>query len=197
MTIDVLSLPDKVNNPDPVELAKDRIPEFSGENEFLKKRYLVYRIFDFNVTDAADMSGVRYATVLKWRRDDQAFRDWEMAELPNLRKNIMAEMTLSQFYRNMWMAMMIDAKLLGRAVVEGIIPIVDENGKYVSGLRKEEREYLEKTRGRYSAESLHSLLRVASGDLSQDKSTLIVETVYISGPRGGPVEPEEPAENGL
>ena len=196
MTSDVIETT-PVRNPDPVALAKDRIPEFSGQNEFLKKRYLVYRIFDFNVSDACEMTGIRFATLLKMRRQDQAFRDWEMAELPNLRKNIMAEMTLSQFYRNMWLAMMIDAKLLGKAVVEGIVPRYDEKGNYVSGLRKEDREYLEKTRGRYSTESLHSMLRVAAGDLSQDKSTLIVETVYISGPRGETVEPVEPAENGL
>ena len=186
MEISPVLAPNATSEVDPLEFVKDRIPEFTGENKFLKQQYLVFRVFDFPVTESAQMCHVNPRTIRDWRYKDQEFRDWEEKELPRLRRSLQTEITLSQFYRNMWLAMGIDAQILGKAWSMGL-----------NALTKTEKEYLEKVRGRYSTESLHSMLKIATGDLTQDKSSLVISTVYIQGPRGEVIEPGSSVESGL
>lgn len=160
--------------PDPVEFAKDRVPVFEGPNGEDKTRYLTYRVFDFGKGDAAGLAHLNLKTINKWRAQDAEFRDWEDYELPKIREGLQIKFTVSQFYRNMWLALGLDAKVFSKAALEGL-----------EKLSKDELEYLMRTRGRYTTDALVNMLRVASGDIaSKAAGTININTIFISGPRG-------------
>ena len=173
-------LPTTPYMPDPVEFAKERIPEFEGENAELKRKYLTYRVFDFGQGDAAGLCHVTYKTIHKWRSQDPVFRTWESTKLIELRKDLQVQYTVSAFYRNMKLAQDLDYKVLSKAHLEGM-----------ESLSSGEHQYLLRIRGRYGTDSLINMLRIASGDLAITGGNVLINTVVISGPGGEVVKPED------
>ena len=161
--------------PDPVEFTRDRVPDFGEDQEGeLKQKYLTYRVFDFGKGDAAGLCKLDLRTVHRWREQDARFKAFEDEELPKLRRDIQTEATLSEFYRNMWLILQMDRKVLIKAAVEGI-----------PALQASERDYLFRIRGRYGMDNLLAMLKIAAGDLgSGTTNNLFVETIFISGPGG-------------
>lgn len=166
-------LPTSTYKPDPVEFAKERIPEFTGDNAEAKRKYLTYRVFDFGKGDAAGLCKLTIKTINRWREQDAEFRTWEDVKLKDLRKDLQVQYTTSQFYRNMQLALELDYKVLSKAVLEG-----------QDTLSAEEHQYLMRVRARYGADSLINMLRVASGDLAITGGQVLINTVVISGPGG-------------
>ena len=138
-----------------MDLVRSRIPDFDDDAGLQKREYLTYRVFDFGVYDSAKLAGVQATTVRAWRRNDDKFAAWEQFGLPQLQTNIAAKIVQGQFYRNMWLAMAIDAKVLIKANIQGM-----------EKLTTQEKDYLSRIRRMYGPDGLINMMKAVEGDLS-------------------------------
>jgi len=97
------------------EMLKARIP--LGNNP-RKASYLSYRASGFSVRESCALVPVSFATVKKWRREDEEFREWESGEkLAWLQSNVAHDLTQMEFMRNFRLCLRLDKKVLYKAAL--------------------------------------------------------------------------------
>jgi hypothetical protein len=91
------------------EMVMAMIPVHDNPN---KQEYLCNRAVGFSVRESAAMAGVRQATVMKWRRDDEEFAQWESGGLHVLQAHLGPTLLRLQYMRCMRLTMAIDFRRL-------------------------------------------------------------------------------------
>jgi len=94
------------------EMLRARLPL---NNNPRKAGYLTNRASGFSVRESCALAEVTFATVLKWRREDAEFREWEEKRLPELQHDLVGDLVRMEFLRNFRLALRRDFKLLYKA----------------------------------------------------------------------------------
>ncbi len=90
-----------------------RIPLLS--RSLNKARYLAWRSAGFAVREACDLTNVRQATVMHWRKNDPEFADIELNRLQELQRTVGADVLLLEFDRNFRLFLHADFKVAYKA----------------------------------------------------------------------------------
>jgi len=93
-----------------------RIPLQSGDSR--KAKYLSWRATGFSVREACALTPCDFSTLLRWRRDDAEFKDFEDNWLRELQKNVSRDLIHLEFMRNMRLALHRDFKVLFKAAYD-------------------------------------------------------------------------------
>src|SRR3972149_2448857 len=135
-----------------------------------KASYLTYRASGFSVRECCALAEVTFATVLKWRREDAEFREWEEKRLPELQHGLVGDLVRMEFLRNFRLALRRDFKLLYKANYN------------LHGMSDREYELLKVIRKHYAPQDLLAIqkaLEPDQGDLPpggyRESLTLTVE----------------------
>jgi hypothetical protein len=105
--------PEDIEPDDYEEMLKARIPLSNNPN---KADYLSNRACGFSVRESCMLANISFATVKKWRRDDEEFRTWESGErLAWLQNNLSHDLQQMEFMRNFRLALRLDKKILYKA----------------------------------------------------------------------------------
>lgn len=119
------------------------IPLLSGSP--LKAKYLSFRATGFSVMEACKLANVSHITVMRWRKTDEEFRDFELIRLPKLQGQVRSQILLLDMARIMKLAFYIDGKIFLKAANN--LDLLDER----------EMEVFKMVRKHYTAESLITL----------------------------------------
>lgn len=140
---------------DAIELVLSRMPLWERTPQ--KREYLLLRAFDYNPYEACAKVGIRPSTVSRWVTDDEQFKLWDTVEIHRLRRQVVTEVVEGLLMRNLHQALEFDGKLLNKANEIGL-----------DKLTKDEKSYLGRIRGLYTAESLLSIARYKAGTGADD-----------------------------
>ncbi len=131
------------------EMLKARIPL---NNNPRKASYLTYRSAGFSVRESCMLAEVSFATIKKWRREDEEFRQWEGERLDWLRRNISSDLMQMEFMRNFRLALRRDFKLLFK-------------GNYdLAGMTEREYDLLKSIRKHYTPQDLLAIQKAMEPD---------------------------------
>jgi len=157
----------EVDADDYEEMLRARLPL---NNNPRKASYLTYRATAFSVRESCMLAEVKFATVLKWRREDEEFRKWEEQRLPELQHSLVGDLVRMEFLRNFRLALRRDFKLLYKANYN------------LQGMSDREYELLKVIRKHYAPQDLLAIqkaLEPDQGDLPpggyRESLTLTVE----------------------
>lgn len=148
------------------EMLKARIPL---NNNPRKASYLTYRATGFSVRESCVLATVSFGTVLRWRREDEQFRDYETNQLTFLQHTLVNDVQRMEWMRNFRLVMRADLKILFKA---------NYNPK---GLTEDEHEYLLQARKSYKPSELLALAKALEPDLGErpdikiDKAIIMVD----------------------
>lgn len=147
------------------EALRARLPLITNPR---KANYLANRACGFSVREACNLSGVNQGTVMKWRREDQDFAQWESKSLTFLQHELVDDILRAEFLRNMRLALNRDFKVLYKAVYN------------FAGLDNREFDYLKLIRKHYTPSDLLALERAMQPDEGRASGGVSV-TVNVSG----------------
>jgi len=137
---------DEVNSTDTQAIAESMLPVFTDHSN--KNKYMALRIANFTVTEAAQLTGITLATVLKWRRDDPEFLKQDTEGLTESKKKLANEFLSMEFVRNFHLALQKDFTILMKAALG-------------ETLTAQEHEYLLKIRSQYTPQQLGYIKQLA------------------------------------
>lgn len=127
------------------EMLKARIPL---SNNPRKADYLSNRACGFSVRESCMLASISFASVKKWRREDEEFRAWESGEkLAWLQTNVSHDLQQMEFMRNFRLCLRLDKKILFKANYN------------LEGLTDREHEVLKVIRKHYTPQDILAVQR--------------------------------------
>ncbi len=156
-----------------------RIPLLMGDER--KMEYLAYRATGFPVLQAADLTGVKIETVRGWRRRDKFFRSVEETRLAELQTTVARDVVKLEFFRNMRLLTLIDARVVNKAVKH-------RDDSLLEDLTSREYDWLKNVRKHYDAGALMQLEKALNPESASTELKIIVKLGW--GKEGEIVESE-------
>ena len=148
------------------EMLLARIPLLSGNAS--KARYLSWKASGFSVRESARAAEVTQATVMRWRKTDDNFRELEITYVRDLKRNLAADLLKLEFLRNMKMAMFKDSRVLQKAM--GPLELMTER----------DFDYLKRIRPLYVASELLNLDRALAPEYEGAEETRVHATLTVT-----------------
>lgn len=147
-----------------------RIPLQSGDAR--KAGYLSWRATGFGVREACDLTPCSHGTLMRWRREDKEFAEFEDKFLQTLQKDVSKDLIHLEFLRNMRLALHRDFKVLWKAAYD------------LESLTDAETAYLKLIRRIYTPQDLIVLEKaVEPGDDSGTHTVVNAVIIHVDGKR--------------
>lgn len=153
------------NDPTGEDALMSRIPLLMGDER--KMEYLAYRATGFPVRQAADLTGVKMDTVRGWRKRDKHFKNVEENRLAELQTTVARDVVKLEFFRNMRLLTLIDAKVVNKVV--GV-----RDNELLEELTAREFEWLKTVRKHYDAGALMQLEKALNPEADSGETKIVV-----------------------
>lgn len=137
------------------DLVKARIPSLFGVSD--KATYLAYRSLGLKPSQAIQAMEYGEDLLDEWAVSDPEFLKWEAANIGRLQNTLSTDIVTLGFMRNMAAFTAMDSIIIRKAIISQDL------------LTKDEKAYLLKVRGHYTAGDLLALEKVLNPGLHQDQ----------------------------
>lgn len=158
-----------LEDPEAYVALQSLIPHFPGRNGWQKMQYLTYRATGFTFREACKLVGIKKTRVDLWRREDPAFRDFEINRLKELQHDASGEILRIEFLRNMRLALYRDFKVLFKAA------------QSLQALTPAEMQYLRLIRKHYTPQDLLALDKALAADDVSSTTSIGQVNVFVDG----------------
>lgn len=142
-----------------------RIPLQSRDKR--KAAYLSWRALGFTVRESCDLTPCSFSTLLRWRREDEEFAEFETKWLRELQQGTAKDLLRLDFMRNMRLALYRDFKVLFKAAYD------------LHSLSARELTYLKIIRRLYTPQELVVLEKAMEPD-SGDRPSSVTNIAIIN-----------------
>ena len=149
------------------EALLSRIPLQSGDKR--KAQYLSWRATGFSVREACDLTPVSFGTLLRWRKHDPEFAEFEDKWLRELQKETSRDLIHLEFMRNMRLALHRDYKVLFKAAYD------------LESLSPAEAAYLKLIRRLYTPQDMVVLEKALEPESARGPTTVNAIVIHVDG----------------